>query len=215
MARGCGAKRICKSKCTKNISVGPILPLLIRKTGTLLWREAHWQVKMYEIPASGTIFEVQMSKNGTSLRREAHWQVKMCKIPPGGTNFGSSDVEKWQAAVARSRFVSQNAQKTSPSEPFSEVRLQKCHVAAARSTFESQSAQKTPLRGANFGSSDVEKCAPLWRKAHLQVKMRYHFLKGRCPKIARLCGAKQICKSNSTKDLCFAAFLDVSNWLTN
>jgi len=41
MARRCGAKHICKSKCTKHLIVGAILEVLIRKNGTPLWREAH------------------------------------------------------------------------------------------------------------------------------------------------------------------------------
>ena len=41
MARRCGAKRICKSKCTKHHNRGPILEVAIRKNGTPLWREVH------------------------------------------------------------------------------------------------------------------------------------------------------------------------------
>ena len=41
MARRCGAKHICKSKCTKHLSFGAILEVAIRKNGTPLWREAH------------------------------------------------------------------------------------------------------------------------------------------------------------------------------
>ena len=46
MARRCGAKHIFKSKCTKHLSVGAILEVPKSKNGTLLWREAHLQVKM-------------------------------------------------------------------------------------------------------------------------------------------------------------------------
>ena len=78
MARRCGAKHICKSKCAKHLIVGAIL-------------------------------EVPMFKNGTRVWREAHFQVKMHKTPQSRTNFGSSDVQKWHAAVARSTFSSQTA----------------------------------------------------------------------------------------------------------
>ena len=56
----------------------------------------------------GAILEVAMSKNGTRLWREAHLQVKIYKTPHSRSHFGSSDVQKWHAAVARSTFVSQN-----------------------------------------------------------------------------------------------------------
>ena len=109
------------------------------KNGTPLWREAHFQVKMYKTPQGGTdfassdvkkwyaavarnpfssqnahqtvgtIFEVPVFKNGTPLWREAYFQLKMHKTPMA---FGRSDPEKLHAAVARSTFVSQNAQNT-------------------------------------------------------------------------------------------------------
>ena len=46
-ARRCGAKHISKSKCTKHTSVGPLLEVAMSKKCTPLWREAHFQVKMY------------------------------------------------------------------------------------------------------------------------------------------------------------------------
>ena len=46
IARRCGAKHICKSKCTKHLSAGAILQVAIRKNGAPLWREAHCQVKI-------------------------------------------------------------------------------------------------------------------------------------------------------------------------
>ena len=47
-ARRCGAKHISKSKCTKHISLGPLLEVEMSKKCTPLWREAHLKVKMYK-----------------------------------------------------------------------------------------------------------------------------------------------------------------------
>ena len=44
-ARGCGAKHISKSKCTKHLSSGPLLEVEMLKKCTRLWREAHCEVK--------------------------------------------------------------------------------------------------------------------------------------------------------------------------
>ena len=55
-ARRCGAKHISKSKCTKHLSVGPLLEVEMSKKRTLLWREAHFQVKMYKTHHSRTTF---------------------------------------------------------------------------------------------------------------------------------------------------------------
>ena len=55
-ARRCGAKHISKSKCTKHLSVGPLLEVAMSKKCTPLWREAHFQVKMHKTPHVRTIF---------------------------------------------------------------------------------------------------------------------------------------------------------------
>ena len=47
-ARRCGAKHILKSKCTKHTIVGPLLEVEMLKKCTPLWREAHFEVKMYQ-----------------------------------------------------------------------------------------------------------------------------------------------------------------------
>ena len=47
-ARRCGAKRISEWKCTKHTSFGPLLEVEMSKKCTTLWREAHFEVKMYK-----------------------------------------------------------------------------------------------------------------------------------------------------------------------
>ena len=47
-ARRCGAKHISKSKCTKHDMFAPLLEVRMLKKCTPLWREAHFQVKMYK-----------------------------------------------------------------------------------------------------------------------------------------------------------------------
>ena len=119
MARGCGAKHILQSKCTKHHNPGPL-------------------------------FGLQMSKNRMPLWREARLQVKMWKNSNSRAHFGRFDPAKWYAAVARSTFAREHVKK---------------------------------LTGTG------------------------HFSSFRCPKMARRCGAKHICKSKCTKHLRFAAFL--------
>ena len=55
-ARRCGAKHIFKSKCTKHTSSGPLLAVEMSKKCTPLWREAHFEVKMYKAPQCRTAF---------------------------------------------------------------------------------------------------------------------------------------------------------------
>ena len=51
-ARRCGANHISKSKCTRHTNVGPLLEVEMSKKCTPLWREAHFEVKMYKTPRS-------------------------------------------------------------------------------------------------------------------------------------------------------------------
>ena len=46
----CGAKHISTSKCTKHTTFGPLLEVEMSKKCTPLWREAHFQVRMYKAP---------------------------------------------------------------------------------------------------------------------------------------------------------------------
>ena len=55
-ARRCGAKHISKSKCTKHLSFGPFFEVEMSKKCMPLWREAHFQVKMYKTPQLRTTF---------------------------------------------------------------------------------------------------------------------------------------------------------------
>ena len=215
IARRCGAKHISKSKCRKHTS-------------------------------SGLLLEVEMSKNCTPLWREAHFQVKMYKTHHSRTTFGSSDVEKVHAVVARSTFPSQNVQNTTAPDHFWKLRCRKIarrcgakHISKSKCTKHDMFAPVLEVRM-------WEKCTPLWREAHFQVKMYKtlhvratfggcdvqkvhavvarstfpsqnvqntpfsdHFWKFRCRKIARRCGAKHISKSKCRKHTSSGLLLEV------
>ena len=55
-ARRCDAKHIWKSKCTKHTSAGPLLEVAMSKKCTPLWREAHFEVKMFKTLGVRTTF---------------------------------------------------------------------------------------------------------------------------------------------------------------
>ena len=57
IARRCGAKHICRSTCTKHTNFGPPLEVEMLKKWTPLWREAHFQVKMFKTPHARTSFD--------------------------------------------------------------------------------------------------------------------------------------------------------------
>ena len=114
-ARRCGAKHIWKSKCTKHTMVGPLLEVEMSKKCTPLWREAHFQVKMYKAHQVRTTF-------GSSDVEKVHAVVARSTFPsenvqstPFSDHFWRfrcrKSVEKVHAVVARSTFRSQKCKK--------------------------------------------------------------------------------------------------------
>ena len=115
-ARRCGAKHISKSKCTKHTSFAPLLEVAMSKKCTPLWREEHFEVKMYKTHHSRTTF-------GSSDLEKVHAVVAQStfgsqNVKRVRTTFGDSDVEKVHAIVARSTFRSQNVKSTRGSDHF-------------------------------------------------------------------------------------------------
>ena len=56
LARRCGAKHIWKSKVLKTGGLGALLEVEMSKKCTPLWREAHFEVKMYKTLGVRTTF---------------------------------------------------------------------------------------------------------------------------------------------------------------
>ena len=112
MARGCGEKHICKSKCTKHHMGGAILEVAMFKNGTRLWRKAHLQVKMHKAPHWRSHFgSCDVQKLHAAVARSIFVSQNVENTTLSGT-FGSSDVQKWHAAVGRSTFARQNVLNT-------------------------------------------------------------------------------------------------------
>ena len=151
------------------------------KNCTPLWREAHFQVKMYKsTPCSDHFWKLRCRKSARRCGAKHISKSKCTKAHHARTTFGSWDVEKVHAVVARTTFPSQNVQNTN----FWKLRcLKSARRFVARSTFRSQNVQNIPC-------SD-------------------HFWKLRCRKSAHRCGAKHISKQNVKKHHMFAPLLDV------
>ena len=152
------------------------------KICTPLWREAHFQVKMYKTPgvrttfgswdvAFGPLLEVEMSQKCTPLWHEAHFQVKMYKTPGVRTTFGSCDVEKVHAVVARSTFPSQNVQNTRGSDHFWKLRCRKSARRCGAKHISKSKCTKHTMLGPLLEVQMSKKCTPLWREGHFEVKM--------------------------------------------
>ena len=116
IARRCGEKHICKSKCTKHSILGPLFEVAMWKNCTPLWREAHFEVKMYKTQHSRTTFwSCDVEKLHAAVARSTFWSQNAKKLTLSGhflTCRCRTIVEKWHAAVAPSTFTSQNVQNT-------------------------------------------------------------------------------------------------------
>ena len=153
---------------------GQLLEVAMSKKCTPLWREAHFQVKMYKTRGVQTTFgSADVKKEHAVVARSTFW-LKMLKLPHVRATFGSAN-----AVVARSTFPSENVQNTWGSDHFLTIRwrfdVEKVHAVVARSTFGSEHLKKKTLHAQTTfwrfdGDSMSKKCAPLWREAHLEVE---------------------------------------------
>ena len=117
-ARRCGAKHISKSKCTKHTIVGPLLEVEMSKKCTPLWREAHFEVKMYKTHHGRTTFGSWDVEKVHAVVARSTFRSQNVKKLGVRTTFGGSDVEKVHAVVARSTCRSQNVNNTRGSDHF-------------------------------------------------------------------------------------------------
>ena len=182
------------SKCTKHTMVGPLLEVEMSKKCTPLWREAHFQVKMYKTHHGRTTFgscdvekvhavvarstfpsqNVQTHHSrttfGSSDLEKVHAVVAQSTFP-SRTTFGSSDLEKVHAVVVRSTFSSQNVQNTPWSDHFWKLRCRKSARRCGAKHISKSKCTKHTILGPLLEVQISKKCTPSWREAHLEVKM--------------------------------------------
>ena len=107
----------------------------------------------------------------TFARREAHLQVKMYKTPGSRSTFGTWDVKKVRAVVTRSTFPSQNVQNTPFSDHFWKLRCRKSVRRCGGKHISKWKCTKHTRSGPLLAVEMSKKCTPLWREAHVEVKM--------------------------------------------
>ena len=128
-ARRCGAKHISKSKCTKHRSSGPLFEVQMSKKCMPLWRDAHFQVKMYKTPQLRTTFWSSDVEKVHAVVARSTFPSQNVQNTPCSDHFWRfrcrKSVEKVHTVVARSRFRSQKCQKTEGFELFLTWRCRK------------------------------------------------------------------------------------------
>ena len=148
-ARCCGAKHISKPKCTKHTILGPLLELKRRvrtqlatgamKNCTPLWREAHFQVKMYKTHHSRTTF-------GSCDVEKVHAVVARSTFPSQNVQNTPFSDHFWKLRCRKSarRCGAKHISKSKCTKHTGSCDVEKMHAVVARSTFPSQNVQNTP-----------------------------------------------------------------------
>ena len=141
---------------------------------TPLWREAHFQVKMYKAQHCRTTFgSCDVEKVHTVVVRSTFWRPNV-QSTPFSDHFWKLRCWKSARRCGAKHILKSKCTKHTMLGPLLEVEMsKKVHTVVARSTFPSQNVQNTPF-------SD-------------------HFWKFRSRKSARRSGAKHISKSKCTK----------------
>ena len=89
----CGAKHISKSKYTKHPIFGPLLEVKMSKKCTPLWREAHFEVKIYKAHHGRTTFGSYDVEKVHAVVARSSFRNQNNKIISGvRTTFGRSNV---------------------------------------------------------------------------------------------------------------------------
>ena len=136
LARRCGEKRILKSKCTKHVSFGPLLQVTMSKKCTLLWREVHFQLKMYKTRQLRTTFcRSDVEKLHAAVARSAFSTENAKKLGGVGTLFEVEMLKNctplWREAHFEVKMYKTRQLRTT----FRSYNVEKLHAAVARSTF--------------------------------------------------------------------------------
>ena len=144
------------------------------KNCTPLWREAHFQVKMYKTHHSRTTF-------GSWDVEKVHAVVARSTFPSQNVQNTSASDHFWKLRCRKSarrcgaKHISKSKMlKTDGLGPLLEVEMsKKCTPLWREAHFQVTSVKNWRSR-TTFGGSDVEKvskkCTPLWREAHFEVK---------------------------------------------
>ena len=154
-ARHSGAKHISKSKCTKHTMVGPLLEVEMSKKCTPLWREAHFQVKMYKTHHVRTTF--------------GSWDVEKVHAVVARSTFPSQNVQNTPCSDHFWRFGCWKSARRCGAKHISKSKCTKHHMFAPLWRFgcwksahrcgakhiSKSKRKKTPHVRATFGGSDV------------------------------------------------------------
>ena len=132
-ARRCGAKHISKSKCTKHTRSGPLLEVEMSKKCTPLWREAHFQVKMYKTHQVRTTFGSWDVEKVHAVVARSTFPSQNVQNTPGPDHFWKLWCRKSARRCGAKHISKSKVLKTGGLGPLLEVQMsKKCRKSARR-----------------------------------------------------------------------------------
>ena len=146
------------------------------KNCTPLWREAHFEVKMYKTHQVRTTFgSWDVEKVHAVVARSTFWSQNVQNTPTSD-HFWKLRCRKSARRCGAKHISKSKCTKHTMFGPLLEAQMstfEKVHAVVARSTFPSENVQNTPCSDHfwKLRCRVSKKCTPLWREAHFEVKM--------------------------------------------
>ena len=186
-ARRCGAKHISKSKCTKHTIVAPLLEVAMSKKCTPLWREAHFEVKLYKnTSASDHFWKLRCRKSARRCGAKHISKSKCTKHTMYGPFLEVQMSKKCTPLWREAHFEVKLYKNTSASDHFWKLRCRKSARRCGAKHISKSKCTKHTMYGPFLEVQMSKKCTPLWREAHFEVEMLKntrgsdHFWRLRC-----------------------------------
>ena len=185
------------------------------KNCTPLWREAHFEVKMYKtLHVRTTFWSSTVEKLHAAVARSTFWSQNV-QNTSASDHFLKLRCGKIARRCGEKHISKSKCTKHCMFGPLFEVQMLKNCTPLWREAHFQVKMLKNWGSQTTFWSSDAEKLHAAvaritFSSEHVKkLTVSDHFLKFGCWKIARRCGEKHIRKSKCTKYLCFAALFEV------
>ena len=177
-ARRCGAKHMLKSKCTKHTRSGPLLAVAMSKKCTPLWREAHFEVKMYKTHQVRTTFGCCDVEKVHAVVARSTFRSQNVQSTPFSDHFWKFRCRKSARRCGAKHMLKSNVQSTPWSDHFWKLRCRKSARRCGAKHMLKSKCTKHTRSGPLLAVAMSKRCTPLWCgcEAHFEVKMYKAYL---------------------------------------
>ena len=175
-ARRCGAKRISKSKVLKTGGLGPLLEFAMSKKCTPLWREAHFEVKMYKKHHARTTFGGSDVEKVHAVVARSTFRSQNVQNTTCSRHFWKLRCRKSARRCGAKHISKSKCPKHLSSGPLLEVEMLRKRTSLWREAHVQVKMSKTPGVRTIFGGSDVEKVCAVVARSSLRSHTTLHYI---------------------------------------